>query len=217
MTKKEKLIELAKVLLVIIILSVALRYLIPTLTSEEFKLFVQKLGPLGPLVIIIYTTLSHVLAPLAGTPGILLSVAVFGIFKTMFYIYLGSMISAALNFYISRKFGRGWVTRLVGKRTMKEVDDFVKASGEKVLILSRIFGFSLFEIISYAAGLTNINFKRYLMITLLFTLIPNLFFTYLFRNMDFSSNLNLVIWLATLIITGLIFSFFIKKAINKKK
>ncbi len=217
MFKKKKLLELTKLLLVILALSLVLRWLIPTLTSDKFRMFVEGLGPLGPLVVIFYIVLSHVFAPLAGTPGVLLSVATFGIIRTMLYIYLGSMISAFLNFYISRKFGRKWVTRLVGKKTMNEVDQFVGASGEKVLILSRIFGFSLFELVSYAAGLTNIRFRKYFAITLIYTLIPNLFFAYLFRNTDFSSSLNLVIWISTLIITGLAFSFFFKKTLEKQK
>jgi len=215
--KKEKLREIVKVLLVITILSFALRWLIPTLTSVQFKTFVEKLGYFGPLVVIFYTIISHIFVPLAGTPGILLSIAVFGLHKTMFYIYTASMVSAAVNFYISRKFGRKWVTKLAGRKTMNEIDNFVEISGIKILILARIFGFSLFEVISYAAGLTNIEFKKYFTITLIFTLIPNIIFTYLFKNTDFTSGSNLIIWIATLIVTGLIFSFFIKTYIKKRK
>lgn len=215
-SRKEKLLEVAKVLLVILALLLALRWLVPTLSSNEFKAFVEKIGPFGPLVIIFYTVLSHVFAPLAGTPGILLSIAVFGIYQTMFYLYLASMISASINFYISRKFGRKWVTRLVGKKTMQEIDNFVEVSGTEILILSRIFGFTLFEVISYAAGLTNIAFRKYFVLTLLFSLIPNLTFTFLFRNIDFSLGDNLIIWLGTLIITGVLFSIFIKKYLKKR-
>jgi len=98
---------------------------------------------------------------------------------------------------------------------MKEIDDFVKAFGTKILILSRIFGFSLFEVISYAAGLTKINFKNYLLITMACTVIPNLTLTFIFRNADFSSPINLIIWIGTLVITGLIFAVFIKRYLNK--
>ncbi len=203
--------------MVIIILSLALRWLIPSLTSEEFRSFVGELGTLGPLVVIFYIIASHVFAPLAGTPGVLLSVAVFGILKTMLYVYLASVMSASINFYISRRFGRKWVTRLAGKKTMNEVDGFVETSGTKILILSRVFGFSLFEVISYAAGLTSVKFKKYFAITLIFSLIPNIVFTYFFRNADFSSGYDLIVWIATIIVAGLIFSIFIKKTLKKQK
>lgn len=216
-SRKRKLLELAKALLVIVFLSIGLRFLIPTLTSEEFKKFVENLGAFGPLVIISYTVLSHVFAPLAGTPGILLSAAVFGILETIIYIYLASMISALINFYISRRFGRVWVIKLVGKKAMTEVDSFTQASGTKILIFSRVFGFSLFELISYAAGLTNIDFRKYFIVTLIFTLIPNLFFAFLFENTDFSSTFNLIAWIVTLAVTGLIFSLLVKKFLKKQK
>lgn len=122
---------------VVILLIVALNWLIPALTPPEAQTFVKNLGPLGPLVIIFYTIISHVLAPLAGTPGILLSVTLFGVIPTFIYLYIASMISAAISFYIAQKYGRGWVERLVGQDTMREIDDFVSIFGTEVLIVSR--------------------------------------------------------------------------------
>jgi len=214
---RKKLWEIGKILLLIMVLSIALNWLIPTLTSEEFKSFIERLGPFGPLIVIFYTVFSHILAPLAGTPGVLLSIAVFGIYRTLLYIYFASLISACVNFYISRKFGRSWVIKLVGKRTMQEIDGFVEAFGTQILILSRVFGFALFEVISYAAGLTSITFRRYLLITAIFSLIPNSIFAFLFRDIDFSSGNNLIIWLGTLVITGIIFSFFLQRYSKKRK
>lgn len=215
MSKKEKILEVTKILLIIIILSLVLNWLIPTVNSSNFRILVDKLGPLGPSVIVFYVVLSHVFAPLAGTPGLLLGVAVFGFYKTSIYIYLASLISATINFYIGRKYGRKWVMRLVGKKIINEVDNFVQASGTKILILSRIFGFSLFEVVSYAAGLTKIEFTKYFSITAIFSLIPSFIIILLFKDADFSSKLNLLIWFGIIIITGIIFSFFIKRSWKK--
>ncbi|MBU1110420.1 VTT domain-containing protein [Patescibacteria group bacterium] len=215
--KKIQPTQALKALFVIVVLFLALHWLIPILTSDEFRSFVEKLGPFGPLVVITYTVLSHVLAPVAGTPGILLSITMFGIYRTMLYVYLGSMLSASINFFISRHFGRKWVTKLAGTRTMNEIDEFVEASGTPLLILSRVFGFSLFEVVSYAVGFTNMPFKKYFAITAVFSLIPNIAFTYIFRNIDITSGKSLIIWLVTLIGTGILFALFIKKYSRKSK
>jgi len=114
--KNEKVAEITKVILVVLFLSLALKWLIPTLSSEQVKVFVKSLGLFGPLIVVGYTILSHVLAPMAGTPGILLSITLFGLYQTMFYIYIASIMSAIINFFIARKFGRKWVTRLAGKK-----------------------------------------------------------------------------------------------------
>ena len=122
--RKKQILEITKAVLVISALFLVLRWLIPVLTSNKAQVFVDYLGPLGPLAIIAYTVLSHVLVPVAGTPGILLSVALFGLYRTMFYIYLGSLISAVINFWIARQFGRRWVEKLAGRKAMAEIDDF---------------------------------------------------------------------------------------------
>jgi uncharacterized membrane protein YdjX (TVP38/TMEM64 family) len=213
--KNEKLLQIGKVLLAIVLLSATLRWLVPSLTSPKVRTFVRSLGPFGPFFVIGYTIISHVLAPLAGTPGVLLSIALFGIPQTMVYIYFASVVSAGLCFGIARRFGRDWVMRLVGKEAMEEVDHFVEVSGTRILILSRIFGFSLFEIISYAAGLTTISFKKYFAVTAVFTLIPNTFFSIVFKDLDFSSWDSFLLWLGTLISTGLLFSYFVRKFVSK--
>ncbi|MDP2926858.1 MAG: VTT domain-containing protein [bacterium] len=215
--KLHKLYEIVKILLVILVLYLVLGLLIPILTSQDFRRFVQSLGPAAPLIVILYIVISHVFAPLAGTPGVLLGVAVFGIYQTMFYLYLASAVSAAINFYISRRFGRKWVIRLVGEKTMAEINDFVGVFGTQILILSRLFGFAIFEVISYAAGLTNIDFRKYFLITLVFSSVSNLVFAFLFRDVDFSSGNSLILWLGILLVSGLIFSLFIKKYLSKRK
>jgi len=216
-SKKETLWKVGEVLLVVAVFLLALKWLIPSLTSKEFREFVEGLGVLGPLIVISYIVLSHIFAPLSGTPAVLLGVAVFGVYQTMFYLYIASMISAVTNFWISRRFGRSWVTKLVGRKTMDEVDRSVEASGTKILILSRLLGFALFEVISYAAGLTRIRFKKYFFITLIFTIVPNSVFAYIFKGTDFSSKQGLLLWLGTIVIVGVIFSIFIKRLIKKRK
>jgi len=213
----KKILTFIKVIFVIIILSVALQWLLPSLTSEEFQRFVVSIGPLGPLVVIFYTVLSHVFAPVAGTPGVMLGFAVFGVRKTMTYLYIASMISASINFYIARRFGRGWVTKLAGKKTMKDIDDFVSVSGSKVLAACRVFGFPIFEIISYAAGLTNISFKKYMLITAVFYLIPNFTFAYVLKDTDFTKPQNLLLWLGGLIVIGLVFTVALKSFVSNRK
>jgi len=55
--------------------------------------------------------------------------------------------------------------RLIGKNGEKKVDKHTENFGVEVLILTRLFDGFLFEWISYAAGLTNIKFRTYILIT----------------------------------------------------
>jgi len=187
------------------------------LTSDEFKEFVSGLGFYGYLIIIGYTVLSHVLAPLSGTPGVLLGAAIYGIHVGMWLLYVASMISAVINFWIARKFGRQWVIKLAGKEAMKEIDEFTKVEGKEVLVVSRLLGFSLFDFISYAAGLTNIGFKDYMLITAVGGLVVNLIIQLIFKDVDLQSEVGLVIWLGSILIAAGVFAVLIKVYLARKR
>lgn len=217
MHKKGKKLKIIGLILLIAMLYVVLQWLTPTLTSGQTKQYIEKLDLFGPLIIIIYIIISHILAPLAGTPGVLLSSAIFGVWQTLLLIYLSGLISAVINFWISRKFGRELVIKLAGRKTMQRIDSFADTSSMKLLIVSRIFGFALFEIISYAAGLTEISFKKYFLATAVCSAIPIIIFVCLFKNINLQSANGLGLWLGAIIITGAIFAYFIKKFINSPK
>ena len=209
-----KLLRLAVVILVFYVLLKVV--LIPLVVSEHFKNFTASLGFFGYFIVIGYTVLSHVFAPLAGTPGVLLGVTVYGIETGMVLLYLASLISATINFYISRRYGRKLVVKLVGKKSMKEVDEFVAVEGKRFLLLSRLFGFSIFEFISYAAGLTTISFKDYFIITAGASFITNLAGYLVFRNINFQSETGIMIWIGFIVGAGVVFGFFIKSYLRKK-
>lgn len=215
---KEKILELVRGLLIILVLVLALNWLMCILGSEKSQLFVRRAGFFGPLLIIFYIVLSHVLVPLSVTPGVLLSLLLFGAYQTAIYLYLAGKISAIVNFYIARKFGRTWVTKLVGKKAMREIDEFVELSETKLLIIARLFGFPFFDVVSYAVGLTKVSFKKYFIITLIFSF-PSSFCLnlILFKNVDFASKTNLLISLGGFITVGMIFSLLVEKYLRQKK
>lgn len=214
---KIKLWQVSKVLIVIILLSLFLKWLLPVMSSDGFRAFTESIGIFGPLIVILYIVVSHIVAPLAGMPGVLLGASIYGIVKTVLFIYIAGLISSAINFWISRKFGREWVAKLTGKKTMKQVDDFTQAAGVKVLIAGRLFGFALFEIISYAAGFTNMSFKAYFIITAVFSVIPAVVFGYAFKNVDFLSGTGQILWIGAVVVVGAVFVFMIKRYIEKEK
>lgn len=205
-----------KITIFIVTITLVALVVTPVAISPEFKNFVKAMGLFGPIFVMAALVLSHIVAPLSGTPSIVVSITTFGIYKAMIYIYLAGLVSATINFYISRLFGRKIVTKLIGKKTIEEVDNFVDSFGTQFLIISRIFGFSIFELISYAAGLTKISFKKYFFITAVFSLVPTIVFTFIFRNADFNSKSNIYIWVGSIFIAGIIFAFFIRSYIKKK-
>src|SRR3989344_5011205 len=201
---KEKIKIILKVLGIIAVIVVATKLLLPDVSSPGFKSFVEGQGILGPLAIIGYTIVSHIVAPLVGSPVTFLSIALFGAVKSMLFLYIACMISACINFYISRKLGRKWVGKLAGEGTMNDIDRFLGVSGIGVLVVSRIFGFALFDIISYAAGFSKIRFKKYFIITALCAAVPTTVLGFVVHSFDFTSQYVFIIWSSSLIFAGLL-------------
>jgi len=215
--KDKKAFRVLVIILLVIVGSFALNLFLPKLTSDEAKEFVQGLGFWGPLAVMLYIIVSHVIAPISGMPMMILGIAIFGIYEMMIYAYLASIMSAVIAFYVSRRFGRVWVLKLVGQKTMKEIDDFVEYAGTEMLILSRLFGFGVFDVISYAVGLTKVSFRKYFIITLIFIIPARVVFAFAFRNVDFGTVTGVIIWVGTVGFVAILFTLFIKMYINKKR
>ncbi len=75
--KDKKAFKVLVIILLVIIGSFALNLFLPKLTSDEAKEFVRGLGFWGPLVVILYIIVSHVIAPITGTPMMVLGFALF--------------------------------------------------------------------------------------------------------------------------------------------
>ncbi len=201
-----------------IVIIVFVYFLGDIITADWMHKLIIWLGPFGPLGVTIYVVISHIFAPIAGSPGILLSVGLFGLWKTMFYAYLGGLISSTIAFWISKKWGRPLVRKFVGEETMEDIDEFVDASDEKLLIIARLFGFPMFDIVSYAAGLTPLNFRTYFLITIVCSAIPAFTVNYLvFNYADFTSRANSYIVVGLFFGLGLLFAVLLGYYVKRYK
>lgn len=216
-SKKSKVFAVGQVVLVILVLSVMVRYyFFPNADTPEFQHFVEGLGFYGYLIVIVYIIVSHVLAPVSGTPGVLLASAIYGIHTGMWLLYAASMVSAVINFHIARRWGRSLVTKIAGEKAMREIDDFTKIEGREALVVSRVLGMSFFDFISYASGLTNIRFRDYMWITALAGLVPNLAIQLIFKDVDLQSGLGLAIWLGSILVAAVVFGVLIKLYLKRR-
>ncbi|MCB9790550.1 TVP38/TMEM64 family protein [Candidatus Nomurabacteria bacterium] len=215
---KETLKMLAKVALVLFVFYLFIKLLfIPLVLSDQFVIFVEKLGYWGYLVIALYQIASHVFAPLTGTPAVLLATSLYGMKTGLILLYFASLISATINFYLSRKYGRKIIIKLVGKKSMNEVDELASVEGFKLMLFCRVFGSSVFDFLSYAAGLTEIRFQDYMKATVIGHLIANLSFYFIFRKLDLRSEQGITIWIGSLTVMAVIFSIVLARYIKLKK
>lgn len=128
---------------------------------QELEVWVKNAGVYGPLILILLTIITGVFAPISGTPVNLAGFILYGP-NTVFLFAVSGIISAIINFYIAKRWGRPIVEKFIGKDDIKHIDEFTKEHGIVSLFVMRIFLGSINDFLSYAMGLTAMKFKPYM-------------------------------------------------------
>jgi uncharacterized membrane protein YdjX (TVP38/TMEM64 family) len=148
-----------------------------SIVAEWFVNPVFKLGVIGIVLFLVIMAIQGLIVPLPSEIVLLATGIIWGwLFGGLFGI-IGSMLAAILCFYISRKGGRPIVEKFVGSKTLYLADDLITRYGIWTIIISRFIPFISFDVISYASGLVDIEFKKYSIGTFLGSIFRAFFFS----------------------------------------
>ena len=139
--------------------------------------YFQHLGPLGLVAfagcMILAGLASLPLSPFGITAGI-----IFGFGPGFLAVQLGTTISAAVNFVVSRYLLRGFVQRkLAGHAKFRAIDAAVGREGWKIVALMRFVPMP-FGLVNYLFGLTAVPLVPYILATAFPIVLSNLFFVW---------------------------------------
>lgn len=179
MSKNKKSLIKKIILLLIIVLCVLAYFFIPIVNSKlnaVFKMFatgdfnvvkefVASYGHYAMAVSFMLMVFQSIAAPL---PAFLLTFAnanLFGWKAGALLSWSSAMAGAAVCFYIARILGRDFVEKLTSKTGLKQIDDFFAKYGRQSILIARLLPFISFDIVSYAAGLTSMNFLSFFIAT----------------------------------------------------
>ena len=203
-------------LLFIILISLFLYLVSRSFSEEEIITFVNNAGFFAPVVYILLTLLTLVIAPFSGTPVIFAGYYVFGQ-KVILYSVVATYISYVVNFWIARKWGRRIVRKFVGEDSLKKVDELTKDYGIVALVFLRIFQGSINDFVSFAMGLTNMNFKIYIVVSILASVPGTVLWYYLSLNANSPLQFTAIMLIFTLtlsfifVVGSVLWKKFIKK------
>ena len=145
---------------------------------EEFKAWVQGVGPIGyVLYVLAYVACCILLVPaLALTLG---AGAIFGFVGGAIVNMIGASLGATAAFLLARTVLRHRVERMTsGSTKFAALDRAITREGTKIMWLVRVSGFPPFTWVNYAFGLTGIHIGPFLLTTF-FGIIPGtIAFTY---------------------------------------
>lgn len=134
--------------------------------TKSLQLKISQLGYLGPLAIIFLIAGAVVMSPIPSAPIAIASGFIYGHGWGTLYVLIGAELGAIIAFFIARLLGYD----AIQKRFAKQLDVGWLSSSKHLMVtvcVSRLIPFISFDVISYAAGLTKINYLQFSMATLI--------------------------------------------------
>ena len=149
-------------------------------SPETVKQYATGFGAFAPVIFI----LSYVVQALVPfIPSSILTMSggyVFGILFGTVYSLIGVAIGSIIVFLIARKLGRPFFMKIISKKELEHFDVFFKKRGDRSILLARSIPMLFpLDVVSIAAGLTQIKLRHYVVFSIL-GFIPNLFILALF-------------------------------------
>ncbi len=130
---------------------------------ETLRLKVKSLGVLAPLVFFGLRFISVVIPVIPGTAFAFASGLTLGLSEGLLVIVLADLCSCSLSFYLSRRYGRALVGKLIGQRFMDRVNRLSQQHLEQNFpLLTAFLMTGFFDFVSYGVGLTKTSWPRFL-------------------------------------------------------
>lgn len=133
--------------------------------QQGIERFIQSYGSQAAVVSFLLMIFQAIAAPLPAFLITFANASLFGAFWGGLLSWSSAMVGAALCFYIARLLGREVVEKLTGKAVLNNVDSFFTRYGKHTILICRLLPFVPFDPISYAAGLTSLRFRHFMLAT----------------------------------------------------
>ena len=127
--------------------------------------WIQQFDDWGPFIIISLMTLAIIISPIPSAPIALTAGALYGHTVGTIYVVMGAEAGAIIAFLTTRVSGIGFIKNWLDKSQLKYMTGS-QNSLMGVVFISRLLPFISFDIVSYAAGLTQLSFWRFAIATL---------------------------------------------------
>jgi uncharacterized membrane protein YdjX (TVP38/TMEM64 family) len=134
---------------------------------DKAAYFLKSFGIFSPLVFVLLQALQVVIAPVPGGLVGVLGGIVFGSFFGSILGTIGITLGSVAAFFIARRFGRPALVYFAGEKQAKKLDSFFSKNGAFMLFMIYILPYFPDDLFCYAAGLSKMGFKRFLIVTII--------------------------------------------------
>lgn len=127
--------------------------------------YIRGFGVYAVIVSFLLMILQALLSPIPAFFITLANAMIWGWAKGALLSWSSAMAGAAVCFVIARVLGRDVVKKFATEGALVAIEDFFKKYGKHAIIVARLLPFIPFDIVSYAAGLTAMDFLSFFVAT----------------------------------------------------
>ena len=143
-------------------------FLIGGIDREQLEIWLDAMGILAPIVYVLFYTIGTLLI-LPSTPLNLTGGAIFGIWWGTFWTAVAAVIAAIVAFAFTRTIGKDIIAKRFAGR-WEAIDAEIRLGGLFYMFSIRLLPIIPYGLVNFAAGLTSIRWRDYIVGTLLGTI-----------------------------------------------
>jgi uncharacterized membrane protein YdjX (TVP38/TMEM64 family) len=188
-SKKKIFMAIAFIIIVIIsiyvfVLTILDKTFLFSIIRDYFILPLIDIGFWAVFIFLLLMVLQSLIAPIPSELVLLSGAMIFGFLGGVILGIIGSMLSAAVTYYVSNKGGRAILDATGEKLSLADrlisiMDEWIESWGFWAILVGRAVPVIMFDPVSYAAGLSNIKPKQYYIATLIGSIPRAIFYSYL--------------------------------------
>ncbi len=133
---------------------------------HHLKAFILSWGRLSEVVFVLLYGLKPIVFIIPASMLSILAGSIYGPVKAFVLSIIGCTISATLAFYLARVMGKSFVEKHLKGKALK-LDDTIETQGFKIIFIMRLSVIFHYDGLSYAAGLTKMKYRDFILGTLL--------------------------------------------------
>lgn len=135
-------------------------------STEGIQAYIERSAPWSHLVFFFLQLVSSIVAPIPSNITALAGGLLFGTLPAFLLTWSAVTLGSLTVFFLARALGQEFVSRFVGKKLSARYLDVIRRKRDTFLFLAFLFPFFPDDILCILAGLTEIKWRRFLVLCL---------------------------------------------------
>ena len=136
-------------------------------STEGIRAYIERSAPWSHLVFFLLQLVSSIVAPIPSNVTALAGGLLFGAIPAFLLTFSAVVLGSLAVFFLARALGQRFVARFVGQKASARYLEIIRRKRDTFLFLAFLFPFFPDEILCILAGLTDIGWKRFLILCLI--------------------------------------------------